>query len=363
MNKVYLQKLVDIMNQRKVDAMLIAPSEELQFIMGHTTHLCERFQALIIKNDGNYFYICNMLTYDEVNELGGIKVYGWYDNDGYMDTVKKVFEEEGLIGKTIGVNSTERAFIILDIMQNVDVKFINGKPLLEGMRIIKSDEEIANLKKACQITDEVFTDLLGFVKAGQTEADVIQFMKDGFAKRGAEFGFAIVAAGKNAALPHYGGCDGIVTEHQPLLMDFGCIYNGLCSDMTRTVFIGEPTDEQRKMYEYVKRGTIAGENKAVNGAYIPDVDKAARDIVDESGFGHTFFTRLGHGIGYSLHEAPDIKQSNPKILQPGMTFSIEPGIYRVNEFGIRIEDLVLVTEEGNEVLYNSSKELIVVNNK
>ena len=120
--------------------------------------------------------------------------------------------------------------------------------------------------------------------------------------------------------------------------------------------------QQKKMYDYVLRSQQAGVDAAVNGAFIPDVDKASRDIIDESGYGHTFVTRLGHGIGYSIHEAPDIKQSNPMYLEPGMTFSIEPGIYRVGEFGIRIEDIVLVTENGNETLNNATKELIVANN-
>ncbi|MEF9984140.1 MAG: Xaa-Pro peptidase family protein [Oscillospiraceae bacterium] len=360
MNNIYLNKLVNILNERKVDAMLIAPSEEMEFILGHTTHICERFQALVIKNTGDYFYICNMLTYDEIKSLGNIKVYGWYDGDGYMETAKKAFEENGLIGKTIGVNSTERAFIILDIMKNMDIKFINGKPLLEDMRIIKSEEEIANIKIACKITDETFDEVVKFVKPGMKELDIVNFMKSEFAKRNADFGFAIIASGPNAALPHYNGCDRVIQKHEPLLLDFGCIYNGMCSDMTRTIFIDEPTEEHKKMYEFVKRSTIAGDEKAVDGAFIPDVDKTARDIIDESGYGKTFVTRLGHGIGYSIHEAPDIKQSNPRHLEPGMIFSIEPGIYRVNEFGIRIEDLVLVTKGGNEVLYTTTKEMVVV---
>lgn len=363
MNTVYLKKLTDVLCKNNVDAMLIAPSEEMEFIFGHSPHLCERFQALVIKQNGDYFYICNMLTYDEIKSLGNIKVYGWYDGDGYMETARKAFEENGLIGKTIGVNSTERAFIILDIMKNMDIKFINGKPLLEDMRIIKSQEEIANIKKACKITDETFDEIVKFAKPGMKELDIINFIKEEFAKRNADFGFAIIGSGPNAALPHYNGCDRVICEHEPLLLDFGCVYNGMCSDMTRTIFIGEPTDEQRKMYEFVKRSTIKGDELAVDGAFIPDVDKAARDIIDESGYGKTFFTRLGHGIGYSIHEAPDIKQSNPRHLEPGMIFSIEPGIYRVNEFGIRIEDLVLVTEGGNEVLYTSTKDLIVTHNK
>ncbi|MEG1048962.1 MAG: Xaa-Pro peptidase family protein [Oscillospiraceae bacterium] len=362
MNNFYKEKLVAVLKQNNVDAMLIAPSEEMEFILGHNTHICERFQALIIKSTGEYFYICNMLTSDEIKGVlgDGINVYGWYDGDGYMDTARKAFEENGLIGKTIGVNSTERAFIILDIMKELDIKFINGKPLLEKMRIIKTEDEIAKLKKAAKITDETFDGIVKFVKPGMKEIDVINFIKDEFAKKGADFGFALIASGPNAALPHYGGSDRVIQEKDVLLCDFGCVYQGLCADMTRTIFIGEATEDQRKMYNYVLRGTMMGEEKAVDGAYIPDVDKAARDIIDESGYGATFVTRLGHGIGYSIHEAPDMKQSNKMYLEPGMTFSIEPGIYRVNEYGIRVEDIVLVTKGGNEILNKASREIIVV---
>lgn len=362
MNNFYKDKLVAVLQQNGVDAMLIAPSDEMEFILGHNTHICERFQALIIKNTGEYFYVCNMLTYDEIKEVlgDGINVYGWYDGDGYMETARKAFAENGLIGKKIGVNSSERAFIILDIMKNIDIEFINGKPLLEKMRIIKTEDEISKLKKAASITDETFGEIVKFVKPGMKEIDIISFIKEEFAKRGADFGFALIASGPNSALPHYGGNDRVIEKKDVLLCDFGCIYQGLCADMTRTIFIGDVTDEEKKMYNYVVRGTLAGEGAAVDGAYIPDVDKAARAVIEESGYGKTFVTRLGHGIGYNIHESPDIKQSNKIYLEPGMTFSIEPGIYRVNEFGIRVEDIVLVTKGGNEILNKATKELIVV---
>jgi len=230
------------------------------------------------------------------------------------------------------------------------------------MRICKTDEEIENLRIAGRITDETYYEILKYAKPGMKEKDIVDFIMEEFAKRGADFGFAIVAAGENAALPHYNGDQAVIKENDVLLCDFGCVYKGLCADMTRTFFIGSVTEEQKKMYDYVLRSQCAGVEAAVNGAFIPDVDKAARDIIDESGYGPTFVTRLGHGIGYSIHEAPDIKQSNPMYLEPRMTFSIEPGIYRVGEFGIRIEDIVLVTENGNETLNNATKELIVVNN-
>ncbi|MBQ9844617.1 MAG: aminopeptidase P family protein [Oscillospiraceae bacterium] len=363
MNLFYKDKLCEVLQKNNVDAILIAPGEELEFILGHTTHICERFQALFIKATGEYFYVCNKLTEDEISMyMDGNKVYGWYDKEGFLPTVQKALEENGLIGATIGVNSTERAFLVLDIMQNIDVKFINGKPLLERMRICKTEEEIENLRIAGRITDETYYEIVKYAKPGMTEKDVVDFIKEEFAKRGADFGFAIIASGENAALPHYNDDKRVIQEQDVLLCDFGCIYKGLCADMTRTFFVGGVTEEQKKMYDYVLRSQQAGVDAAVNGAFIPDVDKASRDIIDESGYGHTFVTRLGHGIGYSIHEAPDIKQSNPMYLEPGMTFSIEPGIYRVGEFGIRIEDIVLVTENGNETLNNATKELIVANN-
>lgn len=362
MRTEYLNRLVNILNNENLDAILIAPSEEMKFLLGHNTHLCERFQALIIKNNGEYFYICNLLTVAEIQEVLGedIKVYGWFDGDGFIDTAKKAFEENGLIGKSIGVNSTERACIILDLMKNIDVNFVNGKPLLEEMRIIKSDEEIENLRKAAKITDETFLEILNFIKPGMKEADVANFINQTFIEKGAEPGFAMVCAGPNSALPHYAGNQRVIQEKDIVLLDFGCIYNSMCSDMTRTVFIGGATEEEIKMYEYVLEANIAGESKAVEGAYIPDIDKAARDVVYKSGYGDTFITRLGHGLGYSMHEAPDIKQSNKRYLEKGMVFSIEPGIYRVGEFGIRIEDIVAITKNGTEILNNASKEIIII---
>ncbi len=358
----YLNKLVNIMKKEALDAMLIAPSEEMKFLLGSSTHLCERFQALIVKNDGEYFYICNLLTADEIKEIlgEGIKVYSWFDGDGFIDTAKKAFEENGLTGKTIGVNSTERACIILDLMKNIDIKFVNGKPFLEEMRIIKTNEEIKDLRKAAQITDETFSELLKFIKPGMKEADVANFINKTFIEKGAQPGFAMVCSGPNSALPHYASDQRVIQEKDIVLLDYGCIYNSMCADMTRTIFVGGATEEEIKMYEYVLEANIAGESKAVEGAYIPDIDKAARDVVYESGYGDTFVTRLGHGIGYSLHEAPDIKQSNKRYLEKGMAFSIEPGIYRVGEFGIRIEDILVITENGTEILNQASKEIIVI---
>lgn len=364
MRKKYLDRLVNILQDKKIDAILISPSEEMEFIMGHNTYLCERFQALIIKSDGTYFYICNLLTVDEVQAVLGpdIKVYGWFDGDEFTDTVRKAFEENGLIGKTIGVNSTERAFLILQIMDAVDVKFVNGKPLLEELRMIKDEEELENLRTAARITDESYEELLKFIRPGIKEADIARKMNEIFKEKGADAGFTMVCSGPNSSYPHYNSDQRTIQEKDVIVLDWGCKYNDMCADMSRTVFVGDITDEERKVYEIVRKSQEAGENAAVRGAFIPDVDKASREVIESAGYGKNFFTRLGHGIGYSVHEAPDIKKSNRRYLEKGMVFSIEPGIYLAGRFGMRIENIVAITENGHEVLNKASKDIKIIRN-
>ena len=362
MRKKYLDRLVSILQKENIDAILIAPSEEMEFIMEYNTHLCERFQALIIKNDGTYFYICNLLTVDEVQSVLGpdIKVYGWFDGDLFIDTVKKAFQEQMLIGKTIAVNSTERAFLILQIIEEINVKFVNGKQILEEMRMIKDETELENLKIAAKITDESYLELLEFIKPGIKEVDIAREMNAIFKSKGAEEGFTMVCSGVNSSYPHYNNNQRIIQEKDIIVLDWGCKYNNMCADMSRTVFVGGITEEERKVYEIVLSAQEAGEKAAIKGAYIPDVDRAARDIIKNAGYGKYFLTRLGHGIGYSVHEAPDIKKSNERRLEKGMVFSIEPGIYLSGKFGIRIENIVAVTENNNEVLNKATKEIIII---
>lgn len=362
MRTQYLNKLVEIMKANNIDAMLIAPSEEMEFILGHNTYLCERFQALIIKNNGEYFYICNLLTIDEIKEALGpnVKVYGWFDGDIFTDTVKKAFQENDLIGKTIGVNSTERAFQVIQIMNAMDVKFVNGKPLLEEMRMIKNEKEIENLEIAAHITDETFEELLSYIKPGIKEVDIANKINEIFIRKGAEPGFAMVCSGPNSALPHYAGNQRVIEQRDIVLLDFGCIYNNMWADMSRMVFVGRITDEEREIYNIVYKAQMIAESKAIEGAYIPDIDKAARDIIINAGYGDKFFTRIGHGVGYSMHEAPDIKASNKRKLEKGMVFSIEPGIYQVGKFGVRIENIIAITESGQKVLNKATKDIVVI---
>lgn len=364
MNDYYLDKLRKLMKEQSIDAVLVCPSEELNFLMGFTPGMCERFQAMFFKQDGGMFYFSNLLYAGEVNNgfKGKVKIYSWFDGDVMVDKIAEAFKAEGISG-TIGVNSTAQAFNIIAIAEKTGLKFVNAKPLLEEMRIVKNEEELECLRVAAQIADKAYEEVVKFIKPGIKEADIADFLISSMTKHGGGPGFCIVASGENSSYPHYHGKERVITEQDVIILDFGCTYKGLCSDTSRTVFVGGVTDEQRKVYELVRKSNEAGEAAATLGAFIPDIDKASRDIIDAAGYGDTFVNRLGHGIGFMVHEAPDIKSSNPRKLEKGMCFSVEPGIYIAGRFGMRVEDIVIISDKGTEILNKTTHDLVILNNK
>ena len=361
MKKVFTEKLSALMTKEGMDAVLVCPSEELKFLIDFTPVMCKRFQGLFIKKDGTYFYVCNLIYTNELEDaMKGMKVYSWFDGDVMADCVHEFLEAEGLVGKTIGVNFSVPAFNVMDIAERSNIKFRNAKLLIEEMRVIKTEEELENLRLCAGIVDKVFTEIIAFVKPGMTEAEIKSFMFGQMQKHGGTNPWAIVARGPNSSYPHYSGVDGVVEKQDVILLDFGCTYNNMCSDMSRVIFVGGITDEQRKVFEICQKSTKAGEDACFDGAFIPDIDKAARDVVEAAGYGKFFYNRLGHGIGYMVHESPDIKASNPRKLEKGMSFTIEPGINVPGKFGMRIEDVVAITENGAEVFNKSTHDLIII---
>ena len=361
MNERYVGKLIELLKKNDLDAMLLVPSEELKFLAGFSPYLCERFQGLFIKKNGGYFYFCNQLTKDELEGLvPDDKVYAWSDNEIFTDALKPVFEKEELLGKRIGINSTARAFNILDIMKTMDVIFLNGKSLLEEIRIIKTQDEIQNMKEAARRTDLVMEEIFGFIRPGLTEGEISEEVRKSFERNGMAPEFAIVASGSNCALPHYSGNDRVIEKKDIVLLDIGGKYNGLCSDMTRTVFVGGVTEKEAIAYNTVLEATLKGIETVKVGAMAKEIDTAARNVIKENGFDRYFTTRVGHGIGYSVHEAPYINGNSDLLMENGMAFSIEPGIYIKNQFGIRIEDIVLVENGVGVSLNTATKELIVL---
>lgn len=363
-NNKFFNKLLSVMKKDNVTAMLIAPSSDLEFLMGFSPHMDERFQGLFVLNDGRYFYVVPKLNREEIANVLGEEspIYAWDDGEGFLCKVKEGFNDFDLVNKTIGVNASTKAVSILDIKNALDVNFINGNEILEEIRIIKDEQEIEYLKKAAKLADEVFIDIVKFIRPGIQERDIKNKIEELFMEKGAD-GLSfnpIVASGPNSSKPHYNEDSRYIQEKDVIILDFGCKYKGLCSDMSRTVFVGGVSDEEREIYDIVYRSNEAGEKYAKEGVAAESVDKVSRDVIKNAGYGDYFLNRLGHGIGYSVHEAPDIKGSNNRILEKGMAFSIEPGIYIPGKFGMRIEDIVVIGKDGPEIINKSSKELIIV---
>lgn len=364
MRTEYFNRLVNSLQAHNLDGILISPSEELVFILGKSPRICERFQGLFIKQDGDYFYICNLLTEDEMVEiLGTDRVFSWFDGDDYVEKVSAVLKKKGLRNATIAVNSTAQSCCLCDLAQATGIRFVSGKAILEEIREIKTPEEMENLRASCAVTDAVFAELLTRIQPGMTEGELkLQILPELFAKHGGLMvpGSGIVASGPNTGYAHYNKTDRVIQEKDTITFDIGCLHKEMRSDMTRTIFIGGISQQEQEIYQLVLEANLAGERAAKEGAYIPDVDRAAREVIEKAGYGKYFTTRLGHGIGYMVHESPDMKASNRRYLQRGMAFTIEPGIYIPGQCGCRIEDTLLLSDRGTEILFKTTKDVIIL---
>lgn len=244
----------------------------------------------------------------------------------------------------------------------LEAEMIPLKRLIEDLRVIKDDTEIELIHKAQQIADQAFDHILGFIEPGVTELEVadelIRVMKL-LGASGESFQI-IVASGVRGAMPHGVASDKKIEAGELVTMDFGCMYRGYASDMTRTVAVGEVSEELKAIYQTVLKAQETALAAIKPGLTGQELDTIARDIITEAGYGDHFGHGLGHGVGLEIHERPGINQIGTEKLQPGMIITDEPGIYIDDVGGVRIEDLILVTQDGYEVLSTSPKELIVL---
>lgn len=234
--------------------------------------------------------------------------------------------------------------------------------IIETLRMVKDHHEIAIIKKACQISDQAFLDVLDFIKPNvTTELEVANFLDFRMRELGASgpsFEF-IVASGERSSMPHGVASHKVIRNNEMLTLDFGCYYQHYVSDMTRTIHIGSASDEEKYIYDTVLTSNQALLDAARKGMTYRDYDRVARQVIDEAGYGDYFTHGIGHGIGLDIHEIPYFGKSD-KTLQIGMTLTDEPGIYIDGKYGVRIEDDLVVTENGCEVLTLAPKELLII---
>ncbi|MGG3450143.1 M24 family metallopeptidase [Domibacillus aminovorans] len=234
--------------------------------------------------------------------------------------------------------------------------------LVENLRLIKTESEIKILKKACDIADAAFKHILDFVKPGAREIDVSNELEFFMRKCGATSSSfdIIVASGVRSALPHGVASDKTIESGDFVTLDFGAFYKGYASDITRTVAVGEPSAQLKEIYEIVLEAQMAAVNQIRPGMTGKEADAVTRDIITSKGYGDAFGHSTGHGLGLEIHESPTLSVRNDKPLAAGMVVTVEPGIYLPGIGGVRIEDDILLTDSGNELLTHSAKELIIL---
>ncbi|WP_108670830.1 M24 family metallopeptidase [Peribacillus acanthi] len=233
---------------------------------------------------------------------------------------------------------------------------------IEKLRLIKTPSEIKILKEAAQIADAAFTHILGYIKPGLTELEVSNELEFFMRKQGATSSSfdIIVASGHRSALPHGVASDKVIETGDFVTLDFGAYYNGYVSDITRTVAVGAPSDELKKIYDIVLEAQLRGMAGIKPGMTGKEADALTRNLIEEKGYGKYFGHSTGHGIGLEVHEGPALSFKSDTVLEPGMIVTVEPGIYVPSLGGVRIEDDTIITAEGNESLTYSTKELIIL---
>lgn len=358
MNKMRLNRILEEMNKRKVPQLLITDPASIFYLTGKWIMPGERLLALYLNVNGGHKLVINRL-FPQKEDLGVELV--WYDDveDG-AEIISRLTERD----KVIGVDKMWPARFLLRLQElNGASGYVNGSSIVDGVRLIKDEEEQKLMRAAARANDQIMAKLVEQANKGYTETELNEIACKLYEESGHSKTIykPITAYGKGCADPHHVTDNTKGKQGDCVLFDIGGNLNGYCSDMTRTVFLGEASEKAREIYDIVREAQVRGIAAAKPGNRMCDVDHACRSYIEEKGYGPYFTHRTGHSIGIEPHEAGDVSAVNHELIRPGQFFSVEPGIYlREEGIGVRIEDLVLITKDGCEVLTHYTKELKII---
>lgn len=342
------------LEQRGLTQMLVSDPRSIQYLTGVYVEPDERFTGLLLSKDHDTVLFMNEMFI--IPEDLACTVRWHSDTDDALAPVVELCDANA----PLGCDKVLTARFLLPLMERKAASaFVLASDAVDDARANKDAAERDAMRAASRTNDAAMAQFRTLVRVGISEAEVAGQLENIYRNLGAQgFSFSpIVSFGANAANPHHEPDNTRLATGDVVLFDVGCRQDEYCADMTRTFFFGELTEKQREVYETVRRANEAACALAAPGVRFCDLDKAARDVIEEAGFGPYFTHRLGHQIGLDVHEPGDVSATHDAPLQPGMVFSIEPGIYLPGEFGVRIEDLVLVTEDGCEVLNSYPHEI------
>jgi len=354
-NNARLHRLIARMEALHMDELFVTFNKSIYYLTGcYVAYPGERLIGLLINQKGEVCFFYNRVNGNDTVE--GAEMVLLSDTDDAIGMLS------GLIsGRTLGVEKVWPAHFLLELMgRRPDLKIVNGSAAIDFVRMVKDEEEISMLRQASRYNDAVFEEGFRRFSPDMTEREFAKLLRSISAKMCGEPGGDMVCYGAGASDPHHLSGDVKVSPGQTILVDGGRPYRMYESDMTRTVFFKEPSARDRKVYEAVKAANLAAKAAIRPGVRCCDIEQAGRAVIEAAGYGQYFTHRLGHNLGLEGHEPPDIGPLCEMKVVPGMCFSVEPGIYLPGEMGVRVEDLVVVTEEGCEVLNAYTRELQVL---
>lgn len=348
---------------RGVDFLLLAPSSDLLYLTGIADEPSERLMALLLPAEGEAQIIVPRLEAEKVGALvpfAALKV--WEETEDPISLVRAAVESRGRPAPTIAVGDQTWALTLLRLQEALPrARYVPAGALLSSLRLIKSPAEVQLLREAARRADEAYVRLLAEPLLGLSEREVADIIGRHLRAAGLEkVSFVIVGSGPNGANPHHWGGERRLAAGDTVVLDFGGTYEHYQSDITRTICIGEAAPEVIEVHERVREAQEAAFQAVRPGATAGDVDATARAYLAAAGLGRFFTHRTGHGLGLDLHEEPYIVSGSDVVLREGMVFSIEPGVYLPGRFGVRVEDIVVVTASGAERLNNAPRDLAVV---
>jgi Xaa-Pro aminopeptidase len=354
----------DAMAESGVDALIVTPGADLRYLTGYAAMPLERLTALILPADGDPVLLVPELEAPEAERspaaLAGMLVQSHGELEDAYDVVRRLVGSAAAVAVDDHMWAT-RVFA-LDAALPAAALRVAGD-LLAGLRLIKGSDEIASLRQAGAAIDRVHSRMGEFLRVGATERMAASAIEDAILEEGhATADFVIVGSGPNGSSPHHGVSDRVIEVGDPVVVDIGgSTADGYCSDSTRTYAVGaEPAAEFVEYYAVLREAQRAQCDFARPGVSAESVDRVGRQIISDAGYGDHFLHRTGHGIGLETHEEPYIVDGNTQLLEPGMAFSIEPGIYFAGRHGARIEDIVVTTADGLERLNATTRALTVV---
>ena len=353
-----LESILGKMKEQNLEQLIISDPASIFYLTGKWIHPGERLLALYISTRGENKLFINKLF--PITEDLGMEIVSFDDTDNSIEILSKIILKD----KAIGVDKNWPARFLIGLMElNAANSYVNGSLIVDRVRMIKDEQEKAFMREASRLNDIAMEKLKLEVTKGYSEKDLMQVLQGIYKELGTDgFSFEpILGYGANAANPHHTNTDKTAEIGDSIILDIGCAKDSYCSDMTRTVFLKEACERSKEIFEIVLEANKRAINIVKPGVRFCDIDAAARDYISSKGYGEYFTHRTGHSIGIDVHDYGDVSSVNTDKVELGMIFSIEPGIYLPGEIGVRVEDLVLVTENGCEVLNKANKELCIIN--